>query len=112
MFCPNCGTEVNDNAAVCTQCGSALKASPTEKIENHLVGAILVTLFCCIPFGIIAIVNAAQVNTKIAQGDIAGAREAAAKAKKWINWSIGIGLVIILLNILVNVAGMLMSTAS
>jgi len=109
MFCPNCGTEVNDNAAVCTQCDSSIKAAPAEKIENHLVGAILVTLFCCIPFGIIAIVNAAQVNTKIALGDIVGARESAAKAQKWIERSLAIGLIIIVLNTLLRVVSVAMA---
>lgn len=56
---------------------------------NYLVPAILVTLFCCWPFGIPAIVFAAQVNTKWAEGDSRGAREASAKAKMWCWWSAG-----------------------
>lgn len=54
-----------------------------EYVPNHLVWAILSTLFCCLPLGIVSIVYAAQVDGKRAAGDIAGAREASGKAKFW-----------------------------
>jgi len=57
--------------------------SAQEFVPNHLVWAILSTLFCCLPLGIVSIVYAAQVDGKRAAGDIAGAREAAGKAKFW-----------------------------
>lgn len=56
-------------------------------IPNYLVQSILVTLFCCLPLGIVAIINAAQVNNKITAGDMAGAMEASKKAKMWCWWS-------------------------
>ena len=64
-----------------------------QAVPNYLVQAILVTLFCCLPFGIVSIVYAAQVNTKLAAGDYAGAVDASQKAKTWSLWSFGIGLV-------------------
>ena len=39
-------------------------------IPNHLVEAILVTLCCCVPLGIPAIVYGAQVGPKVAAGDV------------------------------------------
>lgn len=57
-------------------------------VPNHLVWAILSTLFCCLPLGITSIVFAAQVNTKLAVGDLAGAQESSDKAKKWALWSV------------------------
>ncbi len=51
--------------------------------NNNLVFAILATVLCCLPFGIVAIVKAAEVNGKWAQGDYAGAVASAAAAKKW-----------------------------
>ena len=36
--------------------------------NNYLVWSILVTIFCCIPFGIVAIVKSSQVNGLWAQG--------------------------------------------
>jgi predicted secreted protein len=50
---------------------------------NYLVWAILTTLFCCLPFGIASIVFAAQVNSKWATGDVAGAQESSRKAKQF-----------------------------
>lgn len=68
-------------------------AGTGEEVPNHLVMAILVTLLCCLPLGIVAIVNAAQVNGKLAAGDFAGARRASRSAKLWSLWSLGVGLV-------------------
>lgn len=58
-----------------------------EYVPNHLVWAILSTLFCCLPLGIVSIVYASQVDGKRAAGDLAGAREASHKAKMWAIWS-------------------------
>lgn len=52
-------------------------------VPNYLVQSILVTICCCIPFGIVAIVYAAQVNSKVAMGDFDGARTSSDNAKKW-----------------------------
>ena len=63
-----------------------------SNLPNYLVQSILVTLFCCLPFGIAAIIQAAQVNNKITAGDMAGAMEASRKAKMWCWWSFGLSL--------------------
>ena len=68
-----------------------------EKINNYLVPAILATLFCCLPTGIVAIIMAAQVNSKLATGDVAGARQSAKNAKTWTFVSVGLGLLAIIL---------------
>ena len=44
-----------------------MNTSPSY-VPNHLVWAILSTLFCCLPLGIVSIVFAAQVNGKLAAG--------------------------------------------
>lgn len=72
-------------------------ASPVGSVPNYLVQSILVTLFCCLPLGIVAIVFAAQVNSKLALGDVYGAQEASEKAKMWCWWSFGLGLGLIVL---------------
>lgn len=66
------------------------------KIPNYLVPAILSTVFCCIPTGIVSIVYASQVNTKVAQNDLAGALKSSQNAKVWAIVSVGAGLVILL----------------
>lgn len=66
---------------------------PQEKINNYLVPAIISTLCCCLPLGIVAIVFAAQVNTKLSSGDVAGAKDCAGKAKMFTFIAVGLGLV-------------------
>jgi hypothetical protein len=75
-------------------------ASVPPKPSNFLVLAILSTvlgfLCCCglnLPFGIVAIVFASQVDGKYASGDFQGAISSANQAKIW-GW-ISMGLVII-----------------
>ncbi|MBC6992417.1 MULTISPECIES: CD225/dispanin family protein [Hymenobacter] len=51
--------------------------------KNWLVESILVTIFCCLPFGIAGIVNAANVNSRYSLGDYAGAVRASEQAAKW-----------------------------
>ncbi len=52
-------------------------------VPNNLVWAILATLCCCLPAGIVAIVYAAQVDGKLAAGDYHGALSASDNAKMW-----------------------------
>ena len=77
--------------------------------ENHLVWAILATVFCCIPLGIVSIIKAAKVKELWAMGDTAGAQQAANDAKKYAIWSavIGpiLGIIIYVIAIVVGVAG-------
>ena len=111
MFCTKCGKENEANATHCVECGEAMtfaqpqaaastaqpQAAPSAsgqptQVPNYLVQAILVTIFCCLPFGIVAIVFAAQVNGKLQAGDINGAMESSRKAKMWSWLGFGIGL--------------------
>lgn len=112
MFCTQCGANNPDNAVTCAQCGRPLQPGqastgvvvpptpgviqqpgyPPTNIPNYLVFAILSTVLCCLPTGIVSIIYAAQVNTKIAAGDIAGATQASNNAKMWAWISFGVGL--------------------
>ena len=113
MFCQKCGHENSDRALQCAACGEILVPvtrppmdtlppappyAPTRMRAvgppNHLGWAILVTLFCCLPGGIVAIVYAAQVDSKFMAGDVAGAQYASDQAKLWSWISAGSILVI------------------
>lgn len=72
----------------------------TPPPKNWLVEAILVTLFCCLPFGIAGIIFATQVNTKFQMGDYAGALQASKDAGKWTKIGFFVGLAVIVLYIL------------
>lgn len=76
---------------------------------NYLVFAILSTLLCCLPLGIASIVFAAQVNTKYASGDVAGAQESSAKARKFAIYAAVAGVVVGLLYVVVAAAGLMTS---
>lgn len=69
-------------------------AGATANIPNYLIPAILATLFCCLPVGVVSIIFAAQVNSKLAAGDIAGATDASKKAKMFMFIAIGLGLLV------------------
>lgn len=63
------------------------------KPDSHLMGAILTLIFCCLPFGVVAIVYAAQVDSKYAHGDYAGSERASSSANMWMWLAFGLGLV-------------------
>ncbi|HRO62389.1 CD225/dispanin family protein [Thermomonas sp.] len=66
-------------------------------ISNNLIWAILATLFCCLPLGIVSIIYAAKVDGLVAAGNYAAAQEAADKAKSWALWAAGAFVVLMLL---------------
>ena len=72
-------------------------------IPNYLWQSIAVTVCCCLPFGIPAIVYAAKVESLQAQGDIQGALAASKSAKTWVIVSICSWLAIVVFYILTAV---------
>jgi hypothetical protein len=81
--------------------GAAYGRAPlVNKPKSNLVMAILVTLFCCLPFGIVAIVYAAQVDSKWNVGDWHGAQRASQSAKNWATASVVCGIVFSVLYVL------------
>jgi hypothetical protein len=60
--------------------------------ENWLVEAILVTILCCLPFGVVGIIFAAQVNSKLQAGDSDGAERARREAAKWTKIGFWVGI--------------------
>jgi len=61
--------------------------------KSYLAWAIIVTILCCIPLGVVAIIYASQVNSYIKRGDMARARRASDRAQGWIVATIVLGLV-------------------
>jgi hypothetical protein len=85
--------------------------SPTQSPPpNYLVWAIVTTILCCLPFGIVSIVYAAQVNSKWQTGDYEGAKLASKNAKTWawVAFAVGIaaGLIWSLMVMVGAVAGL------
>jgi len=116
MACPHCGgtmqitPEFRGKVVRCPHCLKDLSIPPAAQVPpapppppaipgvpaevpNHLVWAILVTIFCCLPFGIVAIVYAAQVSSRLAARDYAGALAASRSARMWCWIALIVGLV-------------------
>jgi hypothetical protein len=110
MYCRNCGAQNEDGRQSCVSCGAALEpvvaSGVPAVIPNYLVQSILVTVLCCVPFGIPAIVYASQVNSKIQSGDLEGARQSSEKAKMWAWISFGLGLGVGIISAIVQIVAL------
>lgn len=60
---------------------------------SYLAWAIISTLCCCIPFGVVAIIYASKVNGLWLRGDVNGAYKASARAQTWTILAIVSGLI-------------------
>ena len=123
MHCPTCGARNEDDARFCINCGQKLEEQEAmygdgpayapygvpggypQHIPNYLVQAILVTIFCCLPLGIAAIIFAAQVNGRVAAGDIAGAQSSSRTARTLVIVPVVVGAVVIGIALLAGLLG-------
>ena len=69
--------------------------------KTRMVESILVTIFCCLPLGIVGLVNASNISTLFAQGGFQEALQASDNAKKWTKIGFFIGLAFIIINLLI-----------
>ena len=76
---------------------------PAVSIPNYLWQAIVCTICCCVPLGIPAIVYAAQVNTKVQQGDMDAARVASNNAKMWCWIAFAAGIVTTFISVAITI---------
>lgn len=64
-----------------------------EPPKAYLAWSIVMTLLCCLPAGVIAIIFSCQVNSKMRRGDVDGAFRASERAQLWIVLSFILGLI-------------------
>lgn len=79
-----------DNAYHSMGSGTPNQSMPCP--PSNLVWAIVSTIFCCLPFGIVAIIKASQVNSFYMNGFYERAQISANDAQKWIIISVITGL--------------------
>lgn len=77
--------------------------SAPANVSNYLIPAILSTLFCCLPAGIVSIIYASKVNGLVAAGDIQGAMNASKSAKTWMFVAIGLGVVLVIIGAIIGI---------
>lgn len=93
----------------------AAPSMPPPAVHGHIpnylawsiVSTVLATCLCC-PLGlvgIVAIVFSSQVNGKLNQGDIEGARRASANAKTWCWVATAFAIIGLLINIVMLATG-------
>ena len=119
-FCTQCGQQVPDGSRFCTNCGApvpepqytapqpepqyAPQPEPQHvqqqpigpKPKSYLALSILATIFCCLPFGIPAIIFSAKVDSCWNSGRYQEAQDASRKAKTWMLVSVILGALIII----------------
>lgn len=111
MNCVQCGTKNQDHAIHCVGCGilmgppgttlnpglnlpgvpAGMVQAPMGKVPNYLVQSILLTLFCCMPLGIVCSFKAVQINKLLAANDYAGALRASKTSRTllWVGLAVG-----------------------
>lgn len=99
MKCPNCSTDNPAKALKCENCETILPwIDPDTKekryIPNYLAPAILVTIFCCFPLGIVGLIYAAQVNGRLIAGEYEKAVSASLSARLWCWITFGVGILL------------------
>ena len=73
-------------------------------VPNYMVPSII-SLFCCLPLGIVAVIFAARVNGQVQAGDTAGALDSSRKAKMFSYIGLILGLIWIAIWIVMTVLG-------
>ncbi|MCM1178020.1 MAG: CD225/dispanin family protein [Bacteroidales bacterium] len=111
MYCKKCGAELPDRARYCTACGQDQQSSipvqpvytPETQPDTYLILSIIVTVMCCVPFGVAGIVYASKVSSAWAAGQYEDARMYSRKARSWALWGIGATAIFLVLYIILIV---------
>lgn len=132
-FCTTCGQPVENGTRFCTNCGAPIaveqpsyapQPQPQPQPQPHpqpqqayqqqpmgmkpksfLVLSILATVFCCLPFGIIAIVQSAKVDNLWNAGQYVEAQTASRKARNWVIAAAAVGIVVSILYVVLVAMG-------
>jgi hypothetical protein len=73
--------------------GSWSQTSPAADVDPWFWQSIVVTVLCCLPLGIVAIVKSSQAKSAVDIGNAQVARQRAGEARTWTLVAAGVGLV-------------------
>jgi len=101
--CTKCGETSHAEAHTCKHCGTRLHKKTVDKLKQmpstYLWQSVLVTILCCLPLGIPAIIYAAQVENRWRNGDIDGALRSSKNARNFAFFAFVIGLILHILHL-------------
>lgn len=86
-----------------SQTAHSLSVAP----KNWLIESVLVTIFCCLPIGIVGIILALLVDTLWKEGHKEAAERLSLEAGKWVKYGIIFGVIALILYMLLMSAGIL-----
>ena len=72
--------------------------------DNHLLGAILTTLFCCFPLGIVTIIMASKVKPLYYEGKHKEAIEKSNQTEKWVMLNVALTLALAFIVFIIAIA--------
>ena len=69
-----------------------------DRVRSHLAAAVVCTVVCFAPLGVAAVVCAGNVRTRLALGDLEGARRASRMAKRlcWASAAVSIAFLLVI----------------
>ena len=83
---------------------SGTRVPELDRVRSHLAAAVVCALVCFAPLGVAAVVYAGNVRTRLALGDVEGARRASRMAKR-LCWASAAVTMCFLLVIVVGAGG-------
>ncbi len=87
-------------------------ATPNGQIPSYLWQSIVATFLCCLPLGIPAIIYASKVDSLLAKGDAPGAMLASKNAKLWCYITVGVGLLVLVVSLILGASGLFAAIAA
>ena len=84
----------------------------TKSATTELIAGVIVTLLCCLPAGIVAIIYAAGANSAYGMGDVATGDAKKATASKWILAAVILSVTVTALFIILSLVAGASSTPS
>ncbi len=97
-FCQNCSQGTNKYETNCSHCGAKLSV---PNIPSYTKTSIVAIILFFLPTGLVALINALQVNNKIKEGNFEEAIKYSKRALLWCWISFGIIVLYIFLRFVV-----------
>ncbi len=75
--------------------------------KNWLIESVLVTIFCCLPLGIVGIILALLVDTLYKEGHFEASERLSLEAGRWVRYGVIFGVIVLVLYMLLLSSGIM-----